>query len=107
MSSTYQYSGPRTYYSGGGGLVSTASDYARFLQMMLNGGELNGVRLLSRKTVESITTSHIGGFSIWGGNKFGLGFGIYHDLGESGTLNSAGSYDCSCIFHTSFLVDPP
>lgn len=106
MSSTYQYSGPRTYYSGGGGLVSTASDYARFLQMMLNGGELNGVRLLSRKTVESITTNHIGGFSIWGGNKFGLGFGIYPGPGESGTLNSAGSYNWGGIFNTGFWVDP-
>ena len=106
MSSTYHYSGPRTYYSGGGGLVSTASDYARFLQMMLNGGELDGVRLLSRKTVESITTSHIGSFSIWGGNKFGLGFGIYPGPGESGTLNSAGSYNWGGIFNTGFGVDP-
>jgi len=106
MSSTYHYSGPRTYYSGGGGLVSTASDYARFLQMMLNGGELDGVRLLSRKTVESITTSHIGDLGIWGGSKFGLGFGIYPGPGDSGTLNSAGSYNWGGIFNTGFGVDP-
>ncbi len=106
MSSTYHYSGPRTYYSGGGGLVSTVSDYARFLQMMLNGGELEGVRLLSRKTVETMTTNHIGDLSIWGGNRFGLGFGIYPDPGESGTLNSAGSYNWGGIFNTGFWVDP-
>lgn len=106
MSSTYHYSGPRTYYSGGGGLVSTASDYARFLQMMINGGELEGVRLLSRKTVETMTTSHIGDFGIWGGSKFGLGFGIYPGPGESGTLNSAGSYNWGGIFNTGFSVDP-
>ncbi len=107
MSSTYHYSGPRTYYSGGGGLVSTASDYARFLLMMLNGGELEGVRLLSRKTVESMTANHIGDLrSLWFGNKFSLGFGIYPDPGESGTLNSEGSYSWGGIFNTGFGVDP-
>lgn len=107
MSSTYHYSGPRTYYSGGGGLVSTASDYARFLQMMMNGGELEGVRLLSRKTVETMTTNHIGDLrSLWFGNKFSLGFGIYPDPGESGTLNSEGSYSWGGIFNTGFGVDP-
>ena len=59
FSSTYPYRGPRRYQSGGAGLVSTAPDYARFAQMLLNGGELDGVRLLGRKTVELMTTDHI------------------------------------------------
>ena len=51
---------PSSFYSGGDGLCSTASDYARFLQMILNGGELNGVRLVSRKTIELMTSNSIG-----------------------------------------------
>ncbi|MGH7454170.1 MAG: serine hydrolase domain-containing protein, partial [bacterium] len=70
----YPYSGPKRYYSGGAGLSSTASDYARFGQMLLNGGELDGVRLLSRKSIELMTADilqeKLDGFG------FGLGFGI-------------------------------
>ncbi len=73
----------------------------------MNGGELEGVRLLSRKTVETMTTNHIRDLrSLWFGNKFSLGFGIYPDPGESGTLNSEGSYSWGGIFNTGFGVDP-
>src|SRR2546425_11803528 len=60
-SADYPYRGPRTYFSGGGGLCSTAEDYYRFCQMMLNGGQLNGARLLSRKSGELITQNHLQG----------------------------------------------
>ena len=57
---TYPTQSPRQFFSGGAGLVSTASDYGRFLQMMLNGGELDGARVLGRKTVELMTVNHVG-----------------------------------------------
>src|SRR6185295_16803575 len=70
---------PHTYFSGAGGLVSTARDYFRFSQMMLNGGELDGVRILSRKTVELMTVNHTGDHDVWlvgPGHGFGLGFAV-------------------------------
>ena len=65
--------GPRKSFSGGAGLLSTASDYARFLQMLLNGGELDGKRILSRSTVKLMTVSHTGGIEFRPGQGFGLG----------------------------------
>ena len=79
--------GPHVYFSGAGGLVSTARDYFRFQQMMLNGGQLDGARILSRKTVELMTANHTGDFGIWlagPGYGFGLGYAIVTDLGPSG-----------------------
>src|SRR5205814_9463873 len=63
---------PLTYFSGGGGLSSTTADYARFLQMFLNGGELDGKRLLGRKTVELMLTNQVGSLT----PPFGLGFQV-------------------------------
>ena len=100
---------PHVYFSGAGGLVSTARDYWRFQQMMLNGGELEGVRLLSRKTVELMTTNHTGNLGIWltgPGYGFGLGYAIVTDLGPSGTPRSEGSYYWLGAFGTIFWVDP-
>jgi CubicO group peptidase (beta-lactamase class C family) len=97
------------YFSGAGGLVSTARDYWRFQQMMLNGGELDGVRLLGRKTVELMTTNHTGDHGIWltgPGYGFGLGYAIVTDLGPSGTPRSEGSYYWLGAFGTIFWVDP-
>ena len=71
-SATYPNQKPHAYYSGGAGLVSTITDYARFLQMLLNGGQLDGARLLSRKTVELMTVNHVG--DMFGPQGFGLGF---------------------------------
>ena len=70
--------GPRKNYSGGAGLVSTAMDYAKFLQMMLNGGKYNDQRIISRKSVELMTVDHLGGieYSWQDGVRFGLGFSI-------------------------------
>ncbi|MEM7350310.1 MAG: serine hydrolase domain-containing protein [Acidobacteriota bacterium] len=95
--------------SGGGGLVSTVADYARFLQMLLGGGKLDGVRLLSRKTVELMTTDHLAGTTqprVAPGYGFGLGFAVRVDLAEAAKPGSVGEYAWSGIFNTVFFVDP-
>ncbi len=100
--------GPRTSYSGGAGYLSTASDYYKFLQMMLNGGELNGVRILSSKTVELMTTDHLGDvpFPWTQGVGFGLGFEVVKDVGERGVPGSAGEYGWGGAYHSDYWVDP-
>lgn len=101
-STDYPYNGPQTYFSGGAGLVSTAPDYARFAQMMLNSGELDGVRLLSRKTVELMTTPQLGDM----GGNFGLGFSIVGDKSDLREIGSVGAYSGGGFFFTSFFIDP-
>jgi CubicO group peptidase (beta-lactamase class C family) len=93
------------YYAGGGGLSSTAMDYAIFLQMMLNKGEYNGKRLLSRNTVEMMTMNQIGNLSL-GEDKFGLGFWIATD--KSGALSpvSPGTFGWGGVFGTNYWADP-
>jgi CubicO group peptidase (beta-lactamase class C family) len=99
--------GPKTWFSGGGGLVSTAADYYRFLQMLLNGGELEGTRLVSRKTVELMTKDHLGKeIPIYPGYGFGLGFAVRQELGKGRSLGSEGDYTWGGIFNTVFWVDP-
>ena len=103
--------GPRVAFSGGAGLVSTARDYARFLQMMLNGGELDGVRLLGPKTVELMTANHVGTlFAERGPNDagmgFGLGFDVVLDLGRNGRHGSEGAFGWGGAYHTTHWVDP-
>ncbi len=103
------YREPPAAPSGGAGLVSTAADYARFLQMLLNGGRACGVRLLSRKSVELMTTSHLGDLEeseIAAGYGFGLGFAVRVDLGRAAKLGTVGEYAWSGIFNTFFFVDP-
>jgi CubicO group peptidase (beta-lactamase class C family) len=100
---------PHIYFSGAGGLVSTAADYVRFHQMMLNGGELEGARLLGRKTVELMTTNHIGDLPVWltgPGYGFGLGYSVVKDIGRSGQPGSVGQYGWGGAFCTYFQVDP-
>lgn len=106
FSTSYPYSGPKTYFSGGAGLVSTAEDYARFLLMLLNGGFLYDAPLLSRKTVELMTVNQIGEMNLSRGVKFGLGFSV--DLGpdQSGQIGSYGVYGWGGFFNTRFWVDP-
>ena len=99
-------SGPRRSFSGGAGLVSTARDYARFLQLMLNGGELDGVRLLSRSTVELMTSNHLRGIAFNDGQGFGLGFSILTDLGARGTPGSVGEFGWGGAYHSTYWVDP-
>jgi CubicO group peptidase (beta-lactamase class C family) len=109
-STNYPYKGPRTYFSGGAGLTSTAGDYARFLQMLLDGGELDGVRLLRPETVKAMTTNQITEFPLTlgsiHGDRFGLGFGVVTPAGKAETPMSVGSYGWGGFFHTIFWVDP-
>lgn len=100
--------GPRMCFSGGAGYLSTAMDYARFLQMMLNGGALDGKRILSRKTVELMTANHLGSIEFpWeDGTGFGLGFAILDDLGALGVMGSEGLYGWGGAYHSTYWVDP-
>ncbi|MEY4641722.1 MAG: hypothetical protein RLZZ227_1716 [Pseudomonadota bacterium] len=99
-------SGPRVSYSGGAGLTSTAEDYAKFLQMTLNGGEFNGVRLLAPKTIELMTVDHLNGIPFQPGNGMGLGFSVLKDLGARGTMGSVGEYGWGGAYHSTYWVDP-
>jgi CubicO group peptidase (beta-lactamase class C family) len=99
------------YFSGGGGLVSTVYDYAVFLQMLLNGGEYNGVRLLAPSTVRMITENQIGDMhpNIGGPadvNGFGFGFYIITDKGSRMGPSQEGTYSWGGVFSTSYWVDP-
>lgn len=105
------------WFSGGGGLLSTAPDYARFCQMLLNGGELNGVRLLSPKTVSLMTSDQLppgiprSGYedlapTLEMGQSFGLGFAVRVDPGRSPVSGSVGDYFWAGIYGTYFWVDP-
>jgi CubicO group peptidase (beta-lactamase class C family) len=98
--------GPRVAYAGGAGLLSTARDYGRFLQMMLNGGELDGLRLLSPKTVELMTVNHVGSLFSDGTLGFGLGFEITEDVGTSGRYGSVDAFGWGGAYHTTYWVDP-
>src|SRR5262245_34451984 len=103
-SSDYPYRGPKTYFSGGGGLCSTAEDYYRFCQMLLNKGELNGTRLLSRKSVELISQDQVQGKLDESG--FGFGFGVNSEAKHLKELGSIGAYYWGGFFYTSFVIDP-
>jgi CubicO group peptidase (beta-lactamase class C family) len=101
--------------SGGGGLTSTAHDYARFLQFLLNRGELSGVRLLGPRTIDFMTTDHLGEIGVFSagsrallppGHGFGLGFAVRKYLGISPVPGSVGTYFWGGLAGTSFFVDP-
>lgn len=94
-----------TYFSGGAGLSSTVYDYAIFLQMLLNNGEYNGKKLLSRKTVELITSNQIGDLSL-GYDKFGLGFQLTTERGQTILGVSEGSFSWGGYFGTTYWADP-
>jgi CubicO group peptidase (beta-lactamase class C family) len=98
--------GPRKCFSAGAGLLSTASDYARFLQMLMNGGELDGHRLLSPKTVELATSNHVGTLFNEGKTGFGLGFEIVEHVGRSGRPGSVGEFSWGGAYYTSYWADP-
>lgn len=102
---------PRKRLSGGAALVSTAPDYLRFAQMLLDGGSLDGVRILSRKTVEYMTSDHLGGvrgpaYLPGAGYGFGLGFSVRLTPGEAATPGSAGEFNWGGWGGTYFWVDP-
>ena len=108
-STAYATADDNRYYSGGAGLASTARDYGRFLQMLLNRGEFDGKRLLKPETVNQMTRNQIGdkriGFSIHG-DGFGYGFGVVTGREKPPSPASVGSYSWGGIFHTFFWVDP-
>lgn len=110
------------WFSGGGGMVSTAADYARFCQMLLNGGQYGGVRIASRKTVQLMTQDHLppgtqyapGLFGRFGGlapsaefgTGFGLGFAVRTSVGRGAVPGSVGDYSWGGAYGTYFWVDP-
>lgn len=99
------------FESGGGGLLSTAGDYVRFLQLMRNRGRLEGCRLASRKTIDWMTSDHVGAIPIQGdlllpGYGFGLGYAVRTHAGLAPQPGSPGQYFWSGIGGTSFFVDP-
>jgi CubicO group peptidase (beta-lactamase class C family) len=117
----YNPAKPPKWFSGGGGLLSTAEDYARFCQMLLNGGELDGVRLLSRKSVEWMTSNHLppdvgyGAFTMelgltaplpQLGQGYGLGVGVRQEAGRSTVPGSVGDYFWGGATGPYFWVDP-
>ncbi|MDZ7630374.1 MAG: serine hydrolase domain-containing protein [Gemmatimonadaceae bacterium] len=97
--------GPRRSFSGGAGLVSTAGDYARFLQMLLNGGVLDGRRVLAPRTVELMSTNQTGTLFSNDGRGFGLGFATVDRLGADG-FKSVGAYGWGGAYGSSYTVDP-
>jgi len=103
-SSDYPSKGPKKLFSGGAGLVSTAMDYARFCQMMLDNGKVGSTRLLSRKTVELMTHDQLG--KIGPDQGFGLGFGVEGVKGPLSELGSVGEYNWGGFFYTEFTIDP-
>jgi CubicO group peptidase (beta-lactamase class C family) len=109
-----------TFFSGGGGLISTAEDYFRFTSMLLNGGASNGIRLLGRKTVDLMTINHLPGGqdltalalpgrfaeTAYAGVGFGLGFAVMQDLSRAQILGTPGEYTWGGAASTAFWVDP-
>lgn len=104
----YPVKGSRTFFSGGAGLSSTARDYATLLQMYLNGGELNGIRILSRTTVNTIMQNQTG--DLWednAGRSYGLVFGLQSQKGVTkGGYLSKGTFEWGGYFNTTYFADP-
>ena len=103
-SADYPSRGPKKLFSGGAGLVSTAMDYARFCQMMLDDGKVGNTRVLSRKSVELMTHDQLG--KIAADMGFGLGFGVDGVKAPLSELGSVGSYEWGGFFYTGFSIDP-
>jgi CubicO group peptidase (beta-lactamase class C family) len=97
--------GPRRSFSGGAGIVSTARDYARFLQMILNRGEIDGVRILSPRSVDLMTSNQIPAIYAQNGRGFGLGFETVERPGASGYY-SVGSFGWGGAYGSQYMVDP-
>jgi CubicO group peptidase (beta-lactamase class C family) len=103
-SADYPYHGPKKLFAGGAGLVSTTMDYARFSQMILNGGKLGNTRMLSRKTVELMSHDQLG--KIGPDMGFGFGFGISGVKAPLDELSSVGAVGWGGFFYTTFSIDP-
>jgi CubicO group peptidase (beta-lactamase class C family) len=103
-SADYPFRGARKLYAGGAGLCSSAGDYARFCQMMLDGGKAGGTQLISRKSVELMTHDQLGKISPE--QAFGLGFGVIGVKSPLSELGSPGEYNWGGFFYTTFEIDP-
>ncbi|MDA1028304.1 MAG: serine hydrolase [Bacteroidetes bacterium] len=99
-------SGPMKSYSGGAGLISTAADYARFLQMILNGGSTGGKLILGPVSVKSMLSDHIGHLGRTNGTGFGLGFQVITDVGDFGQLSTKGEFSWGGAYHSTYFVSP-
>jgi CubicO group peptidase (beta-lactamase class C family) len=103
----YPIKGAKRFFSGGAGLCSTAKDYATFLQMYLNGGELNGIRILSRTTIQTIMGNQYPELSEGKVEHYGLAFGVVDLKGQNqGGLGSIGTFNWGGYFNTQFFADP-
>jgi len=98
--------GPRRAFSGGAGLLSTAGDYSRFLEMLRRGGTLDGRRYLSRHAVELMTANNLVDAPYDPGMGFGLGFAVRDDVGKAGAPGSKGEYGWGGAYHSTYWVDP-
>jgi CubicO group peptidase (beta-lactamase class C family) len=104
---SYPVSGAKTHFSGGGGLSGTAMDYAKFLQMYLNGGEYNGIRILSRKTIETIMSYQMVDLDPSEGKYLGLGFAVSTEKTlTNGGIGSPGTFEWGGAFNTQYFADP-
>ncbi len=104
----YPIKGAKSFFSGGAGLCSTAKDYATFLQMFLNQGELGGVRILSRTTIQMILQEQVAPELLGGPDKYySLAFGVVTEKGQArGGEGSAGTFDWGGYFNTQYFADP-
>ncbi len=101
---SYPFDKEHQFLAGGAGLTSTVPNYFRFTQMLMNGGELDGVRLLSPKTIELMTTDHVG--DLLEDMGFGLGFSVTRSLAERGELGSMGTFGWGSFWYGTFFIDP-
>ena len=102
----YPKTGAKTFFSGGAGLSSTAEDYAKFLQMYLNGGVYNGIRLLSSVTIAMAMQNQVGDLWNWD-RHYGLAFGVVNDRGVAlGGMGTKGTFDWGGYFNTQYFADP-
>jgi CubicO group peptidase (beta-lactamase class C family) len=103
----YPITGAKRFFSGGAGLSSTAKDYATFLQMYLNNGELNGIRILSRTTIQSMMGNQTGDLFGGGDQYYGLAFGVLTEQGQDKAgLGSEGTFVWGGYFNTQYFADP-
>jgi CubicO group peptidase (beta-lactamase class C family) len=103
----YPVAGAQTYFSAGAGMVSTALDYAKFCQMLLNGGTFNNKRVLGKNTIELMTRNNIGTSEVWDRkDKFGLGFEIIGENSAYADLASPGSFGWGGAYCSDYLIDP-
>lgn len=108
-SASYPLDRDGKYFSGGAGLVSTVKDYGRFAQMLLNGGELDGARILKKETVDLMTKSHTGDVKVpidTFGDAFGLGFGVVTEAAKDAGKGSVGTFSWAGFYNTYFWIDP-